>query len=85
MSKLVADVLNGSRRALARMLTIVENERPEMQEALAELFPHTGKAWVIGVTGAPGTGKSSLVNVLAKAYRDRDKTVAILAVDPTSP
>lgn len=85
MDNLVEELLGGSRRALARMLTIIENERDGMQEALAQLFPHTGQAWVIGVTGAPGTGKSSLVNVLAKAYRDRDKTVAILAVDPTSP
>lgn len=85
MTNLADDLLAGSRRALARMLTIIENERDGMQSALAQLFPHTGNAWVIGVTGAPGTGKSSLVNVLAKAYRDRDKTVAILAVDPTSP
>ncbi|GAB5491542.1 MAG: methylmalonyl Co-A mutase-associated GTPase MeaB [Phototrophicaceae bacterium] len=85
MDKLVQELLAGSRRALARMLTVVENERDGMQSALAQLFPHTGQAWVIGVTGAPGTGKSSLVNVLAKAYRERDKTVAILAVDPTSP
>ena len=85
MDNLVEKLLEGSRRALARMLTIVENERPGMQESLAALFPHTGKAWVIGITGAPGTGKSSLVNVLAKAYREQEKTVAILAVDPTSP
>lgn len=85
MDKLVSDLLNGSRRALARMLTIVENESEGMQSALASLFPHTGKAWVIGVTGAPGTGKSSLVNVLAKTYREQDKTVGIIAVDPTSP
>lgn len=85
LQSLVKQLLNGRRRALARMLSIVENDRPGKQEALAALFPHTGKAWVIGVTGAPGTGKSSLVNVLAKAYRDRDKTVAIIAVDPTSP
>ena len=85
MDNLVASLLDGSRRALARMLTIVENERPGKQEALSALFPHTGKARVLGVTGAPGTGKSSLVNVLAKAYREQDKTVAIIAVDPTSP
>lgn len=85
MDNLVQDLLNGSRRALARFLTRVENEHPGLDEALAVLFPHTGRAWVIGVTGAPGTGKSSLVNALAKAFRAQDKTVAIIAVDPTSP
>lgn len=85
MPKLVADLLAGNRRALAKMLTVVENQREGMQDALAELFPHTGTAWVIGVTGAPGTGKSSLVNVLAKEFREREKTVCIIAVDPTSP
>jgi len=85
MSKLVQDLLQGSRRALARTLTIVEDQRPEAQELLAALFSHTGQGWVVGVTGAPGTGKSSLVNALAKAYREREKTVGIVAVDPTSP
>lgn len=85
MIDLVQDVLNGSRRALARLLTQIENEREGVHEALAALFPHTGRAWVIGITGAPGTGKSTLVTALAKAYRAQDKLVAILAVDPTSP
>ncbi|MGJ3237669.1 MAG: methylmalonyl Co-A mutase-associated GTPase MeaB [Anaerolineae bacterium] len=85
MDKLVRDVLAGNRRALARMLTIIENGGDKAQQALAQLFSHTGRAHVIGVTGAPGTGKSSLVNLLAKAYRDDEQTVAILAVDPTSP
>lgn len=85
MTGLAAEVLSGSRRAIARMLTYVENEREGVGDALAALFPHTGRAWVIGVTGAPGTGKSTLVNALTKAYRARDQQVAIIAVDPTSP
>jgi len=79
-------VLNGDRLALSRLLTQVENDAPEGRAALAELFPHTGKAHLIGVTGAPGTGKSSLVNQLALHYRKTEnKRVAIVAVDPSSP
>jgi LAO/AO transport system kinase len=80
-----APILSGERRALARLLTRVENSAPEAEAALAALFPHTGRAHIIGVTGAPGTGKSSLVNELAKAFRQSGNTVAIVAVDPTSP
>lgn len=79
-------ILNGDRLALARMLTLVENNSPEGRAALIELFPHTGKAHLIGVTGAPGTGKSSLVNQLTLYYRKQEnKRVAIVAVDPSSP
>jgi LAO/AO transport system kinase len=79
-------VLEGNRLALARLLTQVENDSPEGRLALAELFQHTGKAHLVGVTGAPGTGKSSLVNQLALHYRkNADKRVAIVAVDPSSP
>ncbi len=78
-------LLTGDRRAIARLITIIENDRAEAQEALAALYPHTGRAHIVGVTGAPGTGKSTLVNELAKAYRKRGRTVGIIAVDPTSP
>jgi LAO/AO transport system kinase len=85
MRELVEPLRAGNRRALARLLTAIENGRDGVEDALAALFPHTGRAWVVGITGAPGTGKSTLVNALAKAYRAQGKTVAVLAVDPTSP
>ena len=82
---LAESVLNGDRLALARLLTQVENDTLEGRTALADLFAQTGKAHLIGVTGAPGTGKSSLVNQLALHFRRAGKRVAILAVDPSSP
>lgn len=87
---LVPDVLAGKRLALARLLSQVENDTPEGRAALNELFPHTGRAHLVGVTGAPGTGKSSLVNQLARYYRQpaegsEPRKVAVVAVDPSSP
>jgi len=83
---LVDSALAGDRLALSRLLTQVENDTAEGRAALNSLFPHTGRAHLIGVTGAPGTGKSSLVNQLALHYRRQTtKRVAILAVDPSSP
>jgi LAO/AO transport system kinase len=78
-------ILSGNRRALARLLTQIENAAPPSFEALAALFPHTGRAHRVGITGSPGTGKSTLVNELAKVWRRANRTVAIVAVDPTSP
>ena len=67
------------------MITLVENDQPAAKEALKELYPHTGNAYIIGVTGPPGAGKSSLVDKLTQYYRDEGKTVGIIAVDPSSP
>ncbi len=75
----------GNVRAVARAITAVENRDPSAEALLERLFPSTGGAYMIGVTGAPGTGKSTLVNRLAAHYRSRNATVGIVAVDPTSP
>ncbi|MGA7292581.1 MAG: P-loop NTPase fold protein, partial [Terriglobales bacterium] len=82
---LIARLRSGDARALARAISTVENRAAGWSDLLKELFPHTGKARVIGVTGAPGAGKSTLVDQLAKHYRKENKTVGIIAVDPTSP
>jgi LAO/AO transport system kinase len=77
--------LSGDRRAAAQLVTLMEDDGPAAREAIAALYPHTGHAHIVGVTGSPGTGKSTLVYELAKQFRSRDKTVGIIAVDPTSP
>jgi LAO/AO transport system kinase len=79
-------ILAGDRLALARLLTQIEDEQPEGFETLSALFPHTGQAHLVGITGPPGTGKSTLVNRLALALRSRtQKMVGVVAVDPSSP
>jgi len=82
---LVDQVLEGDRRAAARLISLLENDGREAQRALSELYAHTGRAHIVGVTGASGTGKSTLVAELAKEYRRRGQTVGIVSVDPTSP
>jgi LAO/AO transport system kinase len=93
-SRIVEGVLTGRRRAIARAISLVENNGPEAQAILAALHPHTGRAHIVGVTGPPGSGKSTLVNALAlhlrKPTKEQQSTapppkVGIIAVDPTSP
>jgi LAO/AO transport system kinase len=86
----IEPILSGERLALSRLLSQIEGDTPAGREALHKLFPHTGQAHLVGVTGAPGTGKSSLVNRLAYHYRNppddqASKRVAVVAVDPSSP
>jgi LAO/AO transport system kinase len=76
---------SGEPLPLARAISVVENRSPGWADLLKTLFPHTGKARIIGLTGAPGSGKSTLVDQLAKHYRRESHTVGIIAVDPTSP
>jgi LAO/AO transport system kinase len=85
IASIVNDIRSGNPRALARAITAVENRVPQSAELLKALFPHTGRARVVGLTGAPGAGKSTLVDQLAREYRKQQKTVGIIAVDPTSP
>ncbi len=84
-STLIASLRNGDPRSIARAISTVENRADGWSDLLKELFPHSGRARVIGLTGAPGAGKSTLVDQLAKSYRKQDRTVGIVAVDPTSP
>jgi LAO/AO transport system kinase len=81
----IKSLRSGDARALARAISTVENRAPGWSDLLKALFPHTGKARIIGLTGAPGAGKSTLVDHLARFYRKQDRTVGIVAVDPTSP
>jgi LAO/AO transport system kinase len=81
----VTQILAGDARAISRAVTLIENRGSGAEELLKSLFPHTGRAFRIGVTGSPGTGKSTLVDRLAVHYRAQGKTVGIIAVDPSSP
>jgi LAO/AO transport system kinase len=82
---LVDELLAGKHRALARVITKIENRSPGYRDLVSQLHEHTGDAEVIGITGSPGAGKSTLVDKMAAEYRDRGETVGVIAIDPSSP
>src|SRR5437899_7271952 len=78
-------LLDGDKRALARAISLVENDDPEGWALVREVYPHTGRAAVIGFTGPPGVGKSTLMAALVRKARERERQVAVLSIDPSSP
>src|SRR5689334_23574084 len=84
-AELSEGLLAGDKRALARAISLVENDDPEGWALVREVYPHTGKASMIGFTGPPGVGKSTLLAALTKLERAREQTVAVLSIDPSSP
>jgi LAO/AO transport system kinase len=84
-AELTDKLLAGDKRALARAISLVEDDDPEGWALVREIYPHTGKASVVGFTGPPGVGKSTLIGALTAQYRKRDRQVAVLSIDPSSP
>jgi len=82
---LIEELLAGKHRALARVITKIENRRPGYRNLVSKLHEHTGSASIVGVTGSPGSGKSTLVDKMAATYRERGETVGVIAIDPSSP
>jgi LAO/AO transport system kinase len=85
IKQLVNDVLKGNRRSIAKTITLIENNPTQAQKAISQLYPHTGKAHIIGITGPTGSGKSTLIKRLAEELRTKQKRIGIIAVDPSSP
>ncbi len=82
---LIKQVIKGNRRAAARLMTLAESLSPEAHAVIKQLFPYTGKAHIIGITGPPGSGKSTLVDKLIEAFRNQQLSVGVVAIDPSSP
>jgi len=85
IEQLIDGVLKGDRRFIAKTITLIENDLPESQRLVSLLYPNTGKAHIVGITGPPGSGKSTLIQKLVEELRRRRKTVGVVAVDPSSP
>ena len=81
----VSSILSGDRRAIAKAISMIENEDPKIGDIISQLYPKTGNAFVVGITGPPGTGKSTLINGLIENYRKLNKKIGVLAIDPSSP
>jgi len=85
IKQLIDGVLKGDRRSIAKTISLIENDLPESGKAVSLLYPHTGKAHVVGMTGPPGSGKSTMIQKMVEELRRRGKTVGVVAVDPSSP
>lgn len=85
MNRVAEKVIKGDIRAVARLIRDIDDGMPDVRNALKNLYPYTGRAYIIGITGAPGVGKSTLVDQMINHLRKQNKTVGVLAVDPTSP
>ena len=85
MFNIAQEILKGNPRAIARGISLIENKHPDAQKILKDIFPHTGKSNIIGITGSPGSGKSTLVDQLIGSFKKKGKNIGIIAVDPSSP
>jgi len=85
ISDLAQEVIKGNHRAIARAISLVENDRSAAQEMMKKIFAHTGESIIVGITGSPGSGKSTLVDQMASILRKNEKKIGIVAVDPSSP
>lgn len=85
LNSLIQSALSGDKKAIARLITIVENDEEKAREVVKKIYPLTGKAYVVGITGPPGSGKSTLLDKLIKLARDEGHRVGVIAIDPTSP
>ncbi len=85
MFKLAQEILKGDSRAIAKGISLVENKHPDAQKVLKYIFPHTGNSIIIGITGSPGSGKSTIVDQLIGSFKEKGKNIGIIAIDPSSP